>query len=159
MGKNLGCVIFGIDPGVNGGIAKIDGATVSLFSFADHTLSEMVGLFSALFEDDRMLKKVMLERVHAMPSTFRGCSTSWALAEGFSMIKTLLTVYQVPFELVLPEKWQGALGVRVKKSRKKVDKKKINREKAQALFPRLIGITKDTADALLIAEYARRTYR
>ena len=158
-------IYFGIDPGVRGGIARISCVNgklkaVELWSFTDHTLHDLVGLFSSLFQHTFYREiLVTLERVHALPSTFRGCSTSWTLAENFSAIKTLLTMHEIPFELVLPEKWQTVMGVRIKKTEKKVDKKKINREKAQALFPKLAGITKDTADALLIAEYNRRTHK
>lgn len=162
-------IFVGIDPGVSGGIAvmnitpdlKIAPGIVEMHSFRDMTMADTVYLFDRLFgsptRDDKL--HVMLERVHAMPSKFRGCSTSWTLAESFAMVKTLLTVHEVPWEMVLPEKWQTEIGVRIKKTKKKVDKKKINREKAQALFPRLAGITKDTADALLLAEYCRRTHR
>ena len=163
---------IGIDPGVNGGIASIQCETslrsgvVEMHSFRDMTLQDIVWLFSRLFGGGTrpVGQFVMLERVHAMPSTFRGCATSWTLAESYATIKTLLTVYEVPFEVVLPEKWQTVIGVRIKhtkgkKLEDKVDKKKINREKAQALFPKVSGITKDTADALLLAEYNRRTHK
>jgi hypothetical protein len=150
---------FGIDPGVNGGIAYLCQGVATLYSFKDRTLGDMVKLFDLVFKGVRGESKVILERVHAMPSKFRGCSTSWTLAENYATLKTLLTVYEVPYEVVLPEKWQTVMGVRIKKTKQKVDKKKINREKAQALFPKTAGITLDTADALLIAEYNRRTHR
>lgn len=151
----------GIDPGVSGGIAIMNTGIIEMHSFRDMTLQDTVALFDRLFGSPtrNATLRVMLERVHAMPSHIRGCMTSWILCESFMMIKTLLTVHEVPWEMVLPEKWQMEIGVRIKKSKVKVDKKKINREKAQALFPRLAGITLDTADAVLIAEYARRTHR
>lgn len=134
--------------------------TVQLWSFRDKTLQDIVALFSKLFlHTYRGEVLATLERVHAMPSKFRGCSTSWTLAESFATIKTLLTVYEIPWELALPEKWQVVMGVRIKKTKKKVDKKKINCEKAQALFPKVFGINKDNADALLLAEYNRRTHK
>jgi hypothetical protein len=152
-------ILVGIDPGVSGGIAKIEGVNVTLFSFRDHTIQDLVGLFAVVFARGQGEMFVMLERVHAMPSTFRGCSTSWTLAENFSTIKTLLAVHEVPYEMVPPEKWQLALGCRWPKSVKYGKRKKLLREKAQALFPKVPSINKDTADALLLAEYNRRTHR
>lgn len=155
-------IYVGIDPGVNGAIAMInDRGKVCLYPLRDMTLQSMVFLFESIFVIGQggppMI--VMLERLHALPSSFRGCSTSWTLSGSYHSIKTLLAVYEVKVDEVLPAKWQSEIGVTIKKSKVKVDKKKINREKAQFLFPKVEGINLDTADALLIAEYCRRIHK
>lgn len=149
-------IIYGCDPGVSGGLARMDGRDIELYSFKDHTLQEIVNLFDSLFDSEVEDKFVMLEQLQPLPSFIRGCKASWVLAESYATIKTLLTVHKVPFELVLPQKWQKFMGLVIKKTKKKIDKKKLNREKAQALFPRLGTITLETADALLIATYCKR---
>jgi hypothetical protein len=63
----------------------------------------------------------------------------------------LLTGEEFPFEEVSPQKWQKAMGCMTKGD------KNVSKAKAQQLFPQL-KITHAIADALLIAEYARRTY-
>lgn len=156
-------IFYGIDPGVNGGIAKLGSPheEVELYSFQDLTIGEMVTLFRETFAGHTVKFSVMVEQLQPLPSFIRGCKASWVLAENYSMIKTLLTVHYAVFQLVRPSVWQAEFGLVIPKSKtkKKVDKKKLNREKAQALFPRTSGISKETADALLIAEYARRTHR
>jgi hypothetical protein len=59
----------------------------------------------------------------------------------------------------LPEKWQKGMDCKFPKSTKYAQRKKLLRTKAQSLFPKVEGVTKDTCDALLIAEYCRRTYK
>lgn len=153
---------YGIDPGVSGGIAKMEeGIVMELRSFQDLTMREMVELFDEIFPGTIPHPYILLEQLQPLPSFIRGCKASWVLAENYSMIKTMLTVKRVPFVLVRPIVWQTEFGLVIPKtkSKKKIDKKKLNREKAQQLFPRVDFITKDTADALLIAEYSRRLHQ
>ena len=63
----------------------------------------------------------------------------------------LVTAAELPFEFVVPAKWQRAMGCLTKGD------KKVSYRKAQELFPH-VKVTHWNADALLIAEYARRTY-
>lgn len=151
-------ILFGIDPGVSGGIASMERGKVTLFSFQNLTMQETIDLLATLFSipDDKF---VMLEKLQPLPSFLRGCKTSWILSGHYHMLKTLLSVHKVSFDEVRPQVWQSALGCITPKTKdkdKKVDKKKLNREKAQALFPEVKKINACTADALLIAEYARR---
>jgi len=61
-----------------------------------------------------------------------------------------LEALKIAHELITPQSWMKALGCMTGGD------KKISKAKAQALFPQL-KITNDMADALLIAEYCRRT--
>lgn len=153
-------IYYGIDCGVSGGIAQIKNRNdISLYSFKDCTIKDIVGLFSMIFGNDGDERFVIVERVHAMPSKFRGCSTSWTLAESFSVVRTLLAVEEVPYELVLPQTWQKAMRCKFDKSVNYTKRKKLLMTEAQSLFPNLQDITRDTADALLIAEYCRRVHK
>ncbi len=64
----------------------------------------------------------------------------------------MLIASRIPFEEVTPQKWQKTLSCLSRGD------KNITKAKAQQLFPGL-RVTHATADALLIAEYARRHAR
>jgi hypothetical protein len=65
--------------------------------------------------------------------------------------RTLLSCARVPYELVTPQRWQKSMGCRTGGD------KRISRDAAQRLHPR-IRVTHWNADALLLAEYARRLH-
>jgi hypothetical protein len=61
-----------------------------------------------------------------------------------------LTAAGIPFERISPQAWQKSLGCMTGGD------KNISKRRAQELFPTM-NVTHATADALLIAEYGRRT--
>ena len=90
-----------------------------------------------------------LERVGPMPK--QGVVSVWTFAGSYWGLRMALLAADIPFDLVAPAKWQGALGCRT------AGDKNVSKTKAQQLFPG-IKITHAIADALLIAEYGRRTH-
>lgn len=62
----------------------------------------------------------------------------------------------IPFEDILPVVWQRHFGLMGSSNESRTDKKNRHKAKAQQLFPHL-KVTLKTCDALLIAEYCRRT--
>lgn len=75
---------------------------------------------------------------------------------GYGSILGMLTAMDVPFEEVTPQRWQGAFGVEpMGKGGDQAEHKRRLKELAQSLFPSL-KVTLATADALLLAEFARR---
>lgn len=76
----------------------------------------------------------------------------------FGTLEMGLVAAGIRHELCTPQKWQKSLGI--EKRRKGEDKRKWKgrlKAAAQKKFPRL-SITLETADALLMAEYCRRTF-
>jgi hypothetical protein len=67
-------------------------------------------------------------------------------------LQAVLTALRVPYERVRPQAWQKAMGCLTKGD------KNVSKRRAQELFPSL-KVTHATADALLIAEFNRRTAR
>lgn len=117
-------IFIGIDPGKTGALVTID-------------VNEQI-LYESCFDcqdtienNARLLKKILsdidpgtraiaaLEKVNAMPK--QGVRSVWNFAENFAMWKTLLTAFQVPFELVTPQAWMKGL---VKPSDHQVKKKR-----------------------------------
>lgn len=103
--------------------------------------------------------KAAIERVRASQQMSK--SSIWTFAQGVGSLRAFLIAAGIPFEEVAPQKWQKFIGVRDKtgaRDLKDVDiteKKNRHKEKAAKLFP-MLTVTHKIADALLIAEYARR---
>lgn len=95
-----------------------------------------------------------LERVNAMPG--QGVTSMFKFGENFGFIQGLLTAYAIPYELVLPRKWKKEFQI--------TGDKNTSIEVCKRLFPnvslrrtdRCKKDSSDFAEALLMAEYARR---
>lgn len=160
-------LFVGIDPGASGGIAAItaDGlphyvsAMPSTIAGVLFVLERIVELSSQ--ENGTFRASAVLERVRA--GGLMGKSQTFSFGRGVGHLEALLVATGIPYREVTPKVWHTAMGT-VEKSggakfadpdRKKKDKS-IAKRKAAELFPSL-AVTLKTADALLIAEYARRS--
>ena len=136
--------IIGIDPGKSGAIAllrdrhtpetfKLTGTEADIAEFLEHCKSERCFAY--------------IEKVNAMPK--QGVSSTFKFGMSYGFLRGLLIAMKIPFEEVLPRRWQQYLGCLSKGD------KNVTKAKAQQLFPE-IKIIHAIADALLIAEYGRR---
>ena len=144
-------IYIGVDPGKNGGIAIIDSDGVIAFPFSEERL---------LIELDGIAQEYecicYLEHVHAMPK--QGVSSTFNFGMNFGFIQGVLKAYEIPYELVTPQKW--------KKEFSCTSDKNTSIEVCKRLFPYVSlkateRCKKDhdgMAEALLIAEYGRRHY-
>ena len=157
---------LGIDPGLSGGIALISADGIAQAFQMPKTEGDLARLFEQRIRPAQV-SYCLLERVHAFPDS--GVSGMFRFGRNTGLLIGLLLAHKIPFEEMEPRTWQKALGIppRMKKPRKpkpmikyrpeetKTEFKNRLKAKAQALFPG-IDITLATADALLIAEVARR---
>ena len=144
-------IYIGVDPGKNGGIAIIDSDGVIAFPFSEERL---------LIELDGIAQEYecicYLEHVHAMPK--QGVSSTFNFGMNFGFIQGVLKAYEIPYELVTPQKW--------KKEFSCTSDKNTSIEVCKRLFPNANLKATDRckkdhdgmAEALLIAEYGRRHY-
>ena len=144
-------IYIGVDPGKNGGIAIIDSDGAIAFPFSEERL---------LIELDGIAQEYecicYLEHVHAMPK--QGVSSTFNFGMNFGFIQGVLKAYEIPYELVTPQKW--------KKEFSCTSDKNTSIEVCKRLFPNVSlkateRCKKDhdgMAEALLIAEYGRRHY-
>jgi crossover junction endodeoxyribonuclease RuvC len=144
-------ISIGIDPGKSGGLVAIhpDGEVEawkmpaterdiwSFFGDFNRSLGRLPPVFAAI------------EKVHSMPG--QGVASCFAFGMGYGGLRMALIAAGIPFETVTPQKWQKALGCLSKGD------KNVTKARAQELFP-AIKVTHAIADALLIAEYCRRTH-
>lgn len=137
--------IIGIDPGsASGGIAILLDGKAEAFKMPD-TERDIYDIFESRVWDDPV---VFIEIVHSMPK--QGVASSFAFGRNYGFLRGVITALKYPMHDITPQKWQKFLSCLTHGD------KNISKQKAQQLFPQL-KITLATADALLIAEYGRRT--
>lgn len=141
-------IYIGIDPGKKGAMAVIDRSQTVLFPFSE---GEYVNALKTL---PPQITKACLEHVGAMPG--QGVTSMFHFGENFGYIKGLLEAFEIPYELVRPQKWKKEFSI--------TGEKNSSIEVCKRLFPgvdlrRTERCRKDddnVAEALLMAEYARR---
>ena len=146
----------GIDPGLTGAIALLTPDESQVHDLPRNT-DGLAGdtIYRLLVEWDPT--EVYVERTHAMPTN--GSKAGYSLGDSNGSIRTAVHIAKVPLVWVPPLKWQNHFhltGVTDK------DRKDRSRWRAQELWPSLadqLGRARDhnRAEALLIAEYGRRT--
>lgn len=157
-------IYIGIDPGQEGGITAICGPQVMAVPMPDSD----VELFTALREMQRLADGEAfgcLERVSASPQM--GVTSAFTFGKGYGRLSYALTAAGIPFDLVNPQKWQGALGIPKRKSHETQPQFKHRlRLVAHRLFPnyplwkepRTLGKQLAVCDSMLIAQYCQRLH-
>jgi Holliday junction resolvasome RuvABC endonuclease subunit len=140
---------LGVDVGINGGIAFIPEKGNSWAIKMPDTLCDLWDAIDNIGFDFTYLH-ACLERVHSSPQM--GVKSAFTFGQGFGHLEMALTAAKIPFTYVTPQKWQKELGCLTGGD------KNVSKGRAQQLFPH-IKCTHAISDALLIAEYCRRTIR
>jgi len=143
-------MFIGIDPGCNGCCAVLNerGEVVTTIRFKDATPHDIWHQFNQTLVLTDVPAKAVIEFVRSTPQM--GVVSAFTFGAAYSQARAFLVAGAVPFEEVTPNKWQTFMGC------KSGGDKNVTKAKAQELFPGS-KITHGNADALLIAEYARRT--
>jgi len=145
-------MIFGIDPGISGAIAKLND-NGSFISVTDMPVMAGTGKRRQVnaAELARILKldggTAYLERASAMPK--QGVSSMFSFGTSYGIIIGVLAALGIPVILVTPQSWKKRAGLTGKE-------KDCARTLAQQLYPTAeLGRKKDIgrADALLIARF------
>ena len=136
---------MGIDPGYSGAVAVVDykGRIVDCIrlSETEHDVSEFISEYAS------DVTFAILEKVNAMPR--QGVSSTFKFGTSYGFCRALLVCHRIRFETTPPGVWQKTMGCLSKGD------KKVTKAAAQRLFPEE-KVVHATADAMLIAEYARR---
>jgi len=146
-------VTIGVDPGANGAIAWIDEQGKSCVEKMPDTLQDLWELMCDITNFPRSVLdgrkyKAYIEQVSSSPQM--GVVSAFSFGRGYGNLEMALTAAGIPFERVRPQVWQKALNCLTKGS------KNVTKQRAQELFPN-IKCTHAVSDALLIAEYGKRT--
>jgi hypothetical protein len=140
---------LGIDPGANGAAVLIDkdSKLVDHCMFKSNTEQDIWDFFSF----DLQAQFCFMEKTHSSPQMGVKSAHSFGMQTGF--LRGMLVASSTPFELVTPAKWMRFLGCLTKGD------KNVTKQKAQELWPKSPWkITHGNADAMLIAEYCRRSW-
>lgn len=152
-------VYIGIDPGANGGIAMIQGQRMKLLYKMPPTEADLWEIIEEVARSYNCCGGfAVLEQVGGYVGGSGGNigSAMFKFGSSYGMCLMALTAAGIPYETWTPGKWQRAVGMTTKrKDESKTEWKQRLRAHAQRLFPG-ISITLATADALLIAESAKR---
>lgn len=138
-------VYIGIDPGKGGGIAVVCDDQQVTFSLKDKTERDIWEFVSAY----PFATCGVIERVASSPQM--GVVSAFSFGKSLGFLRGVLIASGIAFDEVSPQKWQKELGCLTKGDKNK------SKAKAQQLFPG-VKITHANADALLLAEYARRMH-
>jgi len=140
-------IYLGIDPGKSGAIAAIDqyGNIVDIIK-GDKTEHDIAEWLRSTSLDDG--SKAVLEKVGPMPK--QGVTSVFTFGKSYGFLRGLLAANCVSYEEATHQKWQKAMGCLTGGD------KNVSKAAAQRLWP-TFKITHANADALLIAEFCRRT--
>lgn len=151
---------IGVDPGKTGGLCLLNGKgeilTLQVMPQTERDIWEWLHGWRSLQPLGKMMAQI--EWIH--PAILGiGKSSMSKLYGNYMALRMALIAAEIPFEDVKPRAWQKGLGISPrKKTENRTQWKNRLKAKAQELFPKE-KITKDTADALLIAEHCRRKHR
>ena len=139
---------LGIDPGADGAIALVNnvGEYQDCVCARKVTPTDMY-LFLKKYQGD--IPYGVLEKVSSSPQ--QGVKSAFSFGVSFGFVRGLLVCNAVSYEEASPVKWMKAMNCMTGGN------KNVTKAAAQRLWP-TCKITHANADALLIAEYARRTY-
>jgi Holliday junction resolvasome RuvABC endonuclease subunit len=147
-------IFIGVDPGASGGVGIIRTHHTDAVPAECHKMPETPRDIVNLLDDQllgyhRAFVYAVLERVNAMPK--QGVSSTFKFGRSYGLLEGALAALEIPYELVAPTVWQKAMGCLSKGD------KNVTKARAQQMFPGL-KVTHATADALLLADFARRTW-
>ena len=144
-------IYVGIDPGASGGMAwpVTNGRGYNVLRFKDKEF--ILSQWKQWSRSDAPLR-IVLEQVHAMPKN--GVSGMFKFGQNFGWWQGVVESFAWDYELVTPQKWQRHLGCMTNGD------KNVTKAFAAELVEKSgssMRVTHTIADAICLAEYARRT--
>lgn len=145
-------VFIGIDPGKSGGIACIDTESGICYTvpYSDKELIDLCSL------ETRKGQSVVccLEKVGAMPG--QGVVSMFNFGQSVGYIKGVLESFRIPYQEITPQKWKREFGLTSDKAKSAEVCRKLFPDVSLLATPRCKKPHDGMAEALLMAEYARR---
>lgn len=152
---------IGVDPGVSGGLACLDadGHVVEACAMpeTEHDILEKIVSMRGPITEECV---GVIERVWSSPQ--QGVKSAFTFGRSYGGLRMAMLAAGIQFEEVLPHRWQSTLGCGTGGGklgeRDATAAKNRTKQHAQGWFLG-VKVTHATADALLLAEYARRVAR
>jgi len=145
---------IGIDIGQNGGIVVLDntGGVVETFK----TPSTRMEFHQALSKYANVPCFCILENVHSQPKNGGKANFQFGMTNERTLYS--LEVNRIPYQAVTPQTWMKTYMLKKDKGESNTNWKNRLKQRAQQLFPNE-KVVLWSADALLMAEFARRHYK
>ena len=142
-------IYIGIDPGQGGGIAWISsGGKIEAAKFTEQSIiRELFAIITTAGTPSR----IVLEHVHAMPK--QGVASTFKFGQNYGWWRGFLTAWNRHWQDVQPRVWQKYLGC-LTGGEKNITKSFAARLVSEAVSD--VRVTHAVADAICLAEYARR---
>lgn len=143
-------IFIGIDPGKSGGIAYID-TEQGIAGTEPYSDTALIDICS-----DAEGRKVMccLEKVGAMPG--QGVVSMFNFGKSVGYIKGVLEAFRIPYQEITPQKWKREFSLTSDKAKSAEVCRKLFPDVSLLATPRCKKPHDGMAEALLMAEYARR---
>lgn len=147
-------VYMGVDPGWSGGIAYVQGKSITVYVMPQH-MSEIWQIIN--HRPWIVTEFAVIEQVTGYVGDGGNPGSSmFKFGSSYGALQMALTATRVSYETITPQRWQAGLGISKRaKSENKGDFKRRLKATAERLFPGF-PFTLKTCDAVLIAEYCRR---
>lgn len=147
-------VFIGIDPGKSGGIACIDTESGIRYTvpYSDKDLADLCRDESWRGNTEHIM--CCLEKVGARPG--QGVVSMFSFGQSVGYIKGVLESFRIPYQEITPQKWKKEFGLNSEKAASAEVCRKLFPEVSLLATPRCKKPHDGMAEALLMAEYARR---
>ena len=146
-------VYIGIDPGAKGGIAVVTKKSATTAPYSDGELRRVLGEIHSC----RMEAICCLEKVGARPG--QGVVSMFNFGKSYGYIKGVLEAYGIPYQEISPQRWKKEFGLNSEKTRSVEVCQRMFPNVGLLATPRCKKLHDGMAEALLMAEYARRCLR
>lgn len=143
-------IYIGIDPGKKGAMAIIKPSGIEICAYNEAAYNDALTAVATLAEGVRCC----LEHVGAMPG--QGVTSMFSFGDNFGFIRGLLTAHGVPYELVRPQKWKKEYSITADKNSAIAVCSRLFPDVSLLPTSRCKKPSDGYAEALLMAEYARR---
>ena len=143
-------IYIGCDPGKSGSMAIIwDTGDVEVIPF------DKTGYINAIARANEAGEcKCCLEHVSSMPR--QGVASTFNFGENFGWIQGILDSFGISYELVRPQKWKKEFSVTADKNSSIAVCKRLFPDVSLKRTERCVKDDDNLAEAILLAEYARR---
>ena len=148
-------IYIGIDPGKKGAIAWLENGCQAVWPYSNEMLVQLCKEAMEAIEHKQKVI-VCVEKVGAMPG--QGVTSMFNFGKSAGFIEGVLQAYGIPYQLITPQKWKKEFSL----GHSKEDSITV----CKRLFPSVKLLPTDRckkesdgmAEALLMAEYARRKF-
>lgn len=147
-------LFIGIDPGKSGGIACIDTETKIVYTvpYNSKALIDMCRAEGWNGNTEHIM--CCLEKVGAMPG--QGVVSMFSFGQSVGYIKGVLESFRMPYQEITPQKWKREFGLTSDKAKSAEVCGRLFPDVSLLATPRCKKPHDGMAEALLMAEYARR---